>query len=225
MQSISSDITKLTCKLMSAAYNNLVYGNSVILPLVVSRANSAGSSGIVSFELGWVSGGAAAAGVFLVAAIGSNTGTAATISGGSTWILLNNIYGHSVYYKVAGGSEPSSYTITYNGVGIKDGATASIIEIENCNATNPDASASSTYTVTNPSAISTNVDDLSVICFAGGGTAPIAPSGYTINTSISDFPNGVGTTIANKVNVGSGSISPGDWSLPATNASTILVKP
>ncbi len=204
-------------------FNNYKLASSAF---AIGRKNSANQKGnSVSLDIGWASGGAAVAGTFLAIVASSNTGFA-SVSGGSAWTLLNvGASSYTIYYKICGGSEPTTYSVSYFGSAKQDGVTASIIEILLPNASNPDDKAYSTSTATCPAATSINAADIGLILWSGDENLPTPPAGWTTQTSLGDAKSVSGTLIAAKVGTGSGSISPGAFSLLGGLVGTILVKP
>ncbi len=153
----------------------------------------------------------------------SNTGTFTPSGGtGSAWTRYDSPTGY-IYGKLCNGTEPTSYSITYSGSAKADASIAAIVEILNANATNPDDHQVNTGSDTPPSATSSSLNDLAVLGWIGGTILPTAPAGYTIQTS--GTKTSYGATIATKTSAGSGSISPGAFSVAASYISTALFKP
>jgi len=150
-------------------------------------------------------------------------------STGGTWVAGpgTNING---FYKICNGTEPTQYTITYNGISGGSEVSVTVIEILGANASNPDDIQSTQSTATPASATSSAASDIAVLTVGDvSATASTdftaAPSGYTLQGRIV-----LGTTmtaIATQTSVGSGTISPGAWTTASAvvcGLGTILVK-
>jgi len=175
------------------------------------------------------SGGASAAGTWVVAVIQDVDTGQATISGGSAWTKaaggqdVGSGYSARCYYKKCGASEPSTYTVTYAGSSKSDANCVTIFEVLGANATNPDDIQVTSNTATPHSVTSSATTDCVVLVAAdsqmtGAGFTP--PTGYTAQGNI-EVANGTTfllTAIAAKLNVGAGTISPGAWGSPETSA-------
>lgn len=192
-------------------------------PISIGRAATASKNGsVASYTIG-LSGGAAAAGTWIVAVFGGSAPTqtiADTVGGGGTWTEMNaGSTSKRCYVKLCNGSEPTTYTITFNGTAKSTNSCCVIVEILGANATNPDAHAEATNTATSPSATSSATTDAAVLCVLdneSGASANFSspPSGYTSQGSISLGSSSDPPTLAKivtKLNVGSGTISPGSW--------------
>lgn len=201
--------------------HRLIYVPSASTPsITIGRKNSVsvtGSGG--NFTIGWSSGGAAANGTWLVAVIGEvQAATPPLISGGSTWTRLGTT---NCYYKQCGPSEPTTYTVQYIGAAKPDGTAVTICEILGASAV--DATASVTSSSTSPSVTSSAASDAIVVAMRNSSAAATItpPSGYTLQSSIS---GNAASAIATKLNVGSGSISPGAWNTSFSALHTLAFK-
>lgn len=198
--------------------------------IAFGRKNTATTTGSGSnYTIGWAAGGAAANGVYLIAVIANNIASGLpNISGGSAWTqATGSVAGYSCYYKTAGASEPSTYTITYAGSAKSDCSSCSIFELTGQNATNPDDVTSAASTATPSTVTSSASSDCVVVVIAGQtGTAFTAPSGYTLQGAVNVTPFGgnVGCAIAAKLSAGSGTISPGAWNQSGTKLWTLAIK-
>lgn len=205
---------------------NLTVGRVIAAAsIAVGRAASAGNNGAnASFTIGF-SGGAAAAGTWVILVGATNSGTFTVSGGTNAWTQMDS--GSRVWKHLAAASEPATYTVTYSGASKSDCAEASMVEITGANSTNPDASAFAITTSANQSATASASGDIGVICWKSNtsSTLPTAPSGWTIQSSGSQTPSGgaCGTVIATKTGLASGSISPGSWSLSG-DVGTVLMK-
>jgi hypothetical protein len=183
--------------------------------IALGRSNSASTSGAGgNYTIGWASGGAAANGTWIVLIARDNISNAMSVSGGSAWTQVGT---SKCWYKQCGASEPTTYTITYTGGSKSDGGSATMLEITG--ASSMESSASSSSTNTPPSVTSTSASDIVVVAGGyGSGTTTVitAPSGYTTQSKRDNAT--VVTAIAAKTSAGSGTISPGAWSL--TNSVT-----
>lgn len=193
----------------------------------VGRSASNGKDGnFASFTIS-LPGAAPVAGSWIILIGCTNTG-AMTPSGGTngwTQIATANLGGQQAWIHECAASEPSSYTITYSGANKADSCEVSIVEIVNGNATNPDDVDSATATATNASSTSSAANDIAVIGWAKvSGSIPTAPSGYTLQTSGTNVQGPCSAALATKKNVGSGTISPGNWSASGDLLVTVLLK-
>ena len=171
-----------------------------------------------NYTLGFA-GGAAANGTWIVAIISDNQPSSNnTITGGSSWTAATgNTTGCRVFYKQAGASEPSTYTISYAGSGKANCSCTVIFEVLNANATNPDVTANATSTTTPPAVTTTGTSDISILCAPVSGAVAVpstftAPSGWVIPTNGSLTQNTlVQCVLAYKLISGAGTITPGSW--------------
>lgn len=186
----------------------------------IGRSNVRYVSGSgTDFTIGWASGGAAANGTWLVAVIGEVTGaTAPLITGGSTWTRLGST---KCYYKQCGASEPTTYTVKYVGASKSEATAVAIIEVIGANSM--EASASATGTNAAPSVTTTAATDCIILAMQQNtGSSPTPPSGYTLGTTTSLI--NASAAVASKLNVGSGSISPGNWGASYGSLHTLAFK-
>lgn len=204
----------------------------------VGRSTSGQGSGTNTYSLGFSP--APIAGTWLVTTgiNGSGNGVFSISGGTNAWTELNtgDTDKRSFVHLCAAG-EPTSYTVTID-VSMDDGGCCAMTEILGANSSNPDASTANatTTTGTQPTATSSNANDLAVLLNSNEElfityTAP--PTGYTqqvtvgmpISTTIGDV------FIATKTNVGSGTITPGSWTITGspseteTKLWTVLFKP
>jgi len=197
------------------------FWRSAAAAIAVGRSNTVYTSGSgTNFTIGWTSGGAAANGTWLVAVIGEATSaTAPLISGGSTWTRLGST---KCYYKQCGAAEPTTYTIQYVGSAKGDATAVAIIEV--IGATSMESSSSATSTNVSPSVTTTAAGDAIIVAMQQGtGATPSPPSGYTLGTTVSMANASAG--VASKLNVGVGTIAPGNWGASYGNLHTLAFKP
>ena len=195
--------------------------------VTVSRSNSASISGSnTSLSIGWVSGGAAASGKWLVAVCRNNTGNSYNITGGSAWTEIGT---SNIFYKQCGASEPTTYSCSYFGSKKDEAQSITIIELSGVTSFDEAVAAATTNTLPT-TATSSNSNGLVVI--AGGLAGFILdatitpPAGYTTQSKHDKSndaglytPNAV-TIIATKSPVGAtGDNSPGSFSV--TNSNTL----
>lgn len=201
--------------------HRLIYVPSVSSPAItIGRSRTVYTSGAGgNFSIGWPSGGAAASGTWLVAIISEATSaTAPLISGGSAWTRLGST---KCYYKQCGASEPTTYTVQYVGTTKSDATSVSIIEVIGASAV--DATASATSTSSAPSVTTTSATDAIVLAVGHNtGSTPSPPSGYTLGSTTT--MTNISTGLASKLNVGLGSIAPGNWGSSFTALHTIAFK-
>lgn len=189
----------------------------------VGRAASFGGDGNASTFSGGF-GSAPAAGTWIVLIGWSNTGALTPSGGTNAWTLVGSTSGAKMYVHLAAASEPSTYTITYSGASKSDGGEVSIIEITGANATNPDDSGVATSTATCPTKTSSAANDIAVVGWTNNTSIPTAPSGYTLQTSGTNTQTSIKSALATKTAIGSGSISPGNWSGSGNLVGTVLFK-
>lgn len=212
---------------------------SAAAALASGRSATAQGSGAGSDYTIGLTGAAAASGIYLLAVISDQGGTSSpAISGGSAWTqLTGSSTGRTAWIKKCGGSEPSTYTVSYAGSAKADGSVAALFEITGppAGTGNPDAQAHVTNTGTPNSATSSAASDMAILLVANAdGSAPSqftsAPSGYTLKDRLDLSPSGgnpVCVAVSYKLSIGSGTISPGAWGSPGTSASnlwTVLLK-
>lgn len=205
--------------------HRFLYVPALSAAITLGRSNSSVKSGSGSSQsIGWASGGAAANGTWLVLAIIDNETGNYTPSGGTAWTRLGST---KIWYKQCGASEPTTYSVTYDG-GSKNSAGAMVIQ-EILGATSVDASASTTSSgTTSPAVTVTGSADLVVLAAVATGQSanpPSAPSGYTLRAS--NTPTGSATVlaaIATKAGVGAGTETPGAWGNSWNQLGTIAFK-
>lgn len=174
--------------------------------ITIGRSNYGYTSGVgSSFSVGWASGGAAAAGTFLVATTKVTNGTG-VITGGSAWTQIGST---GVFWKVCGAGEPTTYSVSYAGSSKGDSGLVAICEV--LGAGSMESSASASNTATSPSVTSTDAGDCVVVAMRHNASAATvtAPSGYTKQVGTYDGVQSV--AISTKLLVGSGTIAPGAW--------------
>ena len=196
---------------------------SVAAGITLGRSNSTYSNGVgSSYTIGWSSGGAAANGTWLVCVVEENTdsGSHPYVSGGSAWTRLGT---SKLYYKQAGASEPTTYTISYAGSSKGEGSAATILEL--FGASSVESTATSATTNVSPSVTSTDAGDC-VVLAAGYGTSGLGsftpPATWTTRSSVIQ---NAATCIAAKLNAGSGTISPGNWNTTYKRLYALAFKP
>ena len=173
-------------------------------------------------------GSAPASGTWIVLVIGENTAVCTVSNGtGATWSTLysNTGNGCHVFYKKCNGSEPTTYTITYNGISSGDTCTAGMLEVLHANTTNPDASASTvtgTQTVPTITASASDLVVLTEIHFAGSSNRP--PGGYSTKVAINDTALEIYVNISTNI-VSAGTVSPGNYSQSTSLLGIIGFKP
>jgi hypothetical protein len=179
--------------------------------ITIGRSNTASVTGTgSSYSIGWSTGGAAASGSWLVLVARDNISNNWNITGGAAWTQIGS---SKIWYKQCGGSEPASYSLSYSGSNKDEAASMTILEV--LGASSMESAASAANTNTPPSVTSTNANDLIVIAGGYGGFATTGvitpPSGYTVQSKRDGQT--VITAIATKPAAGSGTISPGAWSI------------
>lgn len=191
--------------------------------ITLGRSNSAYSNGVGgSYSIGWSSGGATANGTWLIAIVEESTdsGSHPYISGGSAWTRLGST---KCYYKQAGSSEPTTYSISYAGSSKSEGSAVTILEL--FGASSVESTANSSATNASPSVTSTNAGDC-VVLAAGYGTSGLGsftpPSGWTSQSSVIQ---NAATCIAAKLNAGVETISPGNWNTTFKKLYALAFKP
>ena len=191
--------------------------------ITLGRSNSAYSNGVGgSYTIGWSSGGAAANGTWLVCVVEEKTdsGSHPYVSGGSAWTRLGT---SKLYYKQAGASEPTTYTISYAGASKSEGSAVSIMEL--FGASSVESTANSATTNVSPSVTSTDAGDC-VVLAAGYGTSGLGsftpPTGWTTRSSVIQ---NAATCLAAKLNAGSGTIAPGNWNATFKQLYALAFKP
>ncbi len=159
-----------------------------------------------------LSGGAAVSGSVVVIFIcQSTTPTLPIVTGGATWVAATGTTGnYACYYKVCGGSEPATYTVTFNGSGKSSNSAAVLLEITGPNATNPDDQQNNASSATPPTATSSAASDISIVGLVGANATAVytAPAGYTMQqNTVAVSAQSIG--VATLTNAGSGTITPG----------------
>jgi hypothetical protein len=133
-----------------------------------------------------------------------------------------------MYYKICGGSEPTSYSVAYSGSGKSDASKAALFEITGPNATNPVDVKYAASTATNPTATASGAGEIGIILYSVENTIaqPSPPSGWTIQCQTAGTTNTYAVGIATQTGLGSGSVTPGAWTGTATyqRVWTVLVK-
>lgn len=159
------------------------------------------------------SGSPPSLGSLLFAYTKSNCG-GGLISGGSTWNPdSNNVAGvDMVYSKIAGGSEPASYTVVHGGATKSDRTAAIILEFTNADASNPDAVGfDGTSGTTCPSATASTAADYAIAAIFG--TSNLTPqTGLGVGYVIEQQTANNNICVATKQLIVSGLETPGAWS-------------
>jgi hypothetical protein len=161
---------------------------------------------------------AAKQGSILILGSYDSNGLGAVVAGGAAWTTLYSVGGLHLYWKYAGASEPTSYSVTSgNGGSKQDNCSLGVQEILTPSAGNLDASALNSSSTTPPAATALGGGRISVI-WGGGIAAASAPSGYTLCGS-----SVAGVSFATKTGV-SGVETPGAWPATSGENATILIK-
>ena len=200
----------------------VIYVPAAAAAISIGRSNSASVSGAgTSLSVGWASGGAAANGTWLIAVTRVTNGTG-TITGGSAWTQIGST---GVYYKQAGASEPTTYSVAYSGSSKSDGVVVTICEV--IGASSMESSAPATNTSTSPSVTSTAAGDCVVVAMSHSSAAATItpPTGYTKQSSVSETSAFLASAIGTKLNVGSGTIAPGAWNASYSTLVSLAFKP
>jgi hypothetical protein len=193
-------------------------GSSISFGLATTGTNSGVSSGCtVTFS------SAGAPGTWIYLLITDNTSTSNSITGGTNaWTrIYYNGTNNAMWVHKCATSEPTSYTISWTGSSKNDVIYTGAVQILGANGTNPDAynsynSFSGAAVSASPTATSSATTDAAIISI---WTSATPPSGYsTLVTTTSQL------TIAGKLNVGAGLITPGNWSASGTTLGTVLFK-
>lgn len=202
----------------------------------VGRSVSGLSGASSSFALGFSP--APVVGTWIIAVTCNNTDpNVVTISGGTNaWTELESgTVGEQAFVHLCAAGEPTAYTLVYDGGESGDGACAAMMEVLGANSSNPDASAANTLnTGVQPTAVSSNANDLAVLLNSNqelGTSYTAPPSGYTQQiTQVMPISTIGSVFIVTKTNVGSGTITPGSWTITSgppfdTKLWTVLFKP
>lgn len=187
----------------------------------VGYSNSASTSGNTG-NYSLPSGSPSAGKLVFVVISDTNSPSVPVVSGGASWTqATGSTTGRGLWYKVAGGSEPANYTITYAGGSKSDCSCAGVVWI--INGATLDAIQSASSTSISPSATSTYANALGVV-FAASNSAssPSKPSGYSANVTIASVSVDAG--VGSKQQVGTGTISPGSWGASQARLWTAVVK-
>lgn len=162
------------------------YFSAGVAPTISRTASDGASGNNCGATMACTFSPAPASGKLLIAVINDNTGItpSAPSGGGAAWTELGSGSSVRVWYKIANGSEPTSYTITFFGTAKADSATFTMFEISGNFSTPIDSnSTSSASTAISPS-ITTQFNFelvLSILADGSSGTNPTEPSGWTLS--------------------------------------------